>query len=220
MSSKKGMVKKVYDYLLMRLLRTDYKPNDRLIISRIANACGVSDTPVREALRLLESEGYIRNTANRGATVIGFTKKNMQEISEIKGVLEGYMTRESIDFLSPHDLRVLSNINEQMRQAAIEKDFSRFAELNLSFHNTIYKHFKEGEWMRLLNGLRAKWHFTGQVFSIAPARMDESCSEHETLLELIAERKYDEVEQYTRFHKQKALESWSASLPEGNTNKD
>lgn len=212
MTINKRKVESVYDYLLSQLLNMECKPNTRLKISKIAEECGVSETPVREALRQLETEGYVEITPNRGATAVGFTKEKIEEISEIRGVLEGYLTRVSIDYLSIHDLRILENMNRQMEEAAKQNDYESYIVLNKQFHRSIYEHTHKDEWLRLIDQLWAKWSFMGNIFVLSKGRMSESVAEHDELLRLIKERKYEEVEAMVRMHKSKALEIWIGYL--------
>lgn len=208
MNNNKRKVEAVYNYLLKRLLSLECKPNERLKVAEIAEACDVSETPVREALRQLESEGYVRITPNRGAKAVGFTKEKIEEISEIRGVLEGYLTRVSIDYLSINDLRNLKDLNDEMAEAAENNDYERYIVLNKTFHRSIYEHTNKEEWLRLVDQLWAKWSFMGNIFVMSADRMTESVAEHEELLQLITNRKYADVEAFVRMHKRKALEVW------------
>ena len=103
----KSKVEIVYEYLLHELAQLNYRAGDRLIISQIAEACHVSEIPVREALRRLESNGYVRIVPNQGAVAVGLEKNTIADIVQIKGVLEGFATRLSVDYLSPNDLAQL-----------------------------------------------------------------------------------------------------------------
>lgn len=215
MDTKTGKVEKAYNFLLDKIVKQEYQEGDRIIISQVAKESNVSDTPVREALRLLESEGYVTITANQGATVIGFTKEHLANIGEVKGVLEGYATRLSIDYLSPNDIRRLRAINEELRIAAENKDSARYSTLNNQFHEAIYKNTPKPTLMALIQQLWTKWRFTAQVFTVAPDRMMDSFHEHEEIIQMIEDKKYAEVENAVRNHKMVALRLWSESLPAG-----
>lgn len=210
--NRKSKVSIVYDYILSEIIQRHLVAGDRLLISQIAASCNSSEIPVREALRLLESEGYVTMNANRGATVVGFTKEMLRNISEVKGILEGYATRTSLDYLSPNDLRVLKSINEQMHEAAIAGDNVRYSEMNIQFHGYIYEKNPNKELRDLIHKLMQKWQFTAKVFSVTPQRMNASYQEHKIILNLMEEKKYDELEQYVRFHKSNALSSWGNEL--------
>lgn len=212
MKKKQTKVEKVYDYILSELVQQHFVAGDRLVISQIANSCNSSEIPVREALRLLESDGYIKINANHGATVVGFSKEMLRNISEVKGILEGYATRVSLDYLSPNDLRTLHNINEQMHTAAQNGDDAQYSEMNIRFHTYIYEKVPNKELQELIQKIWQKWRFTAQVFSVTPQRMSNSYQEHKIILNLLEQKKYDEVEQFVRCHRINALSEWGDEL--------
>lgn len=168
MTKSGNKVDKVYDYLLSEIVQGRYANEARIVISTVAEACDVSDTPVREALRRLESDAYVRITANQGAVAVGFSRESIIHTFEIKGVLEGYAARLSIDYLSPYDIRRLGAINEEMHNAAAEKDYARFSQLNIDFHMYIYEKCPIPELVDLIRDLWKKWSITRAVFFNSP----------------------------------------------------
>ena len=117
MEKYKSKVDIIYDLLMTDIAKGVYRQDDRLVISQIARQNNVSDIPVREALRRLESEGYVKISANQGATVCAFSIDRLLEIIRIKSVLEGYATRLSIDYVTPALLKKLRSLNGQMKKA-------------------------------------------------------------------------------------------------------
>ncbi len=77
-----------YDYIRKAILSGEYSPGQPLLEAELAKKTGVSRTPVREALRQLESEGLITMRANIGATVKSMTMKEYREMSEVRQALE------------------------------------------------------------------------------------------------------------------------------------
>lgn len=208
MSKQQTKVNDVYVFLMSELAKQHYVTGDRLVISQIASQCNTSEIPVREALRLLESDGYVKINANRGATVVGLTRETFRNIAEVKGVLEGYATRVCIDYLSPNDIRELRSINEQLHSAAQNNNYMLYSETNIRFHDAIYCHLPNADLRDLIKKTWQKWIFTSQLFSIIPKRMDSSYQEHLIILSLIEGKKYDETEQYVRRHIDNALSAW------------
>lgn len=204
----KSKVEIVYEYLLHELAQLNYRAGDRLIISQIAEACHVSEIPVREALRRLESNGYVRIVPNQGAVAVGLEKNTIADIVQIKGVLEGFATRLSVDYLSPNDLAQLHIINEHLLEASKAHNYELSSELNKEFHTSMYRHIPQKELTNMISDLWQKWSVTKKIFMDAPSIMEQSYSEHEQILKLIAERRYAEVEQFVREHKFKAMQSW------------
>ena len=206
--AKKSKVDLVYEYLFNELAQLNYRSGDKLVISQIAAACNVSEIPVREALRRLESNGYVRIVPNQGAVAVGLEKSTIADIVQIKGVLEGFATRLSIDYLSANDLERLHQINEELRAAVEAGNVGRVSDLNMQFHMSIYERIPQAELTSMITDLWRKWSVTKKIFSVSPSIRDQSYDEHEQILALIRNRNYAEVEQYVREHKFKAMHSW------------
>ena len=206
--AKKSKVDVVYEYLFNELAQLNYRSGDRLIISQIAAACNVSEIPVREALRRLESNGYVRIIPNQGAVAVGLGKNTIAEIVQIKGVLEGFATRLSIDYLSANDLVKLHKINEDFKKASLSNNYEESSELNMQFHMQIYAHIPQTELTSMISDLWTKLSVTKSIFSVKPSIMESSYEEHEKILQMIRKQQYADVEQLVRTHKFKAIESW------------
>ena len=204
MRQYKSKVDIIYEILMDKIAKGAYKEDNRLVISQIAKQNHVSDIPVREAIRRLESEGYVEINANQSATVREFSDEFIDEIFHIKGVLEGYATRLSVDYLTEHDIKKLRAKNKLMRKAGEERNYNKFSQLNMQFHLDIYKSAPHHELYLMICDLWKKWRITRWVFSIAPDRMENSFLEHEEILRLIEEKQRDQVELYVREHKFKS----------------
>lgn len=206
MAAYKSKVDIVYEYILGEIANMHYRSGDRLIINQIAAACNVSHIPVREALLRLESGGYVTIQANQGAVAVGIDKHSLADIFEIKGVLEGYLARLSINFLSINDIAELHKINEQMKAAAEQGDYKAYSRLNTDFHLKICDKTPRRELKNLALDFNRKWSITKSVFEVAPERMKVSYHEHERIIQLLENRSYNEVELYVRNHKFHAAE--------------
>lgn len=194
----------IYEILMKKISGGEYQNGDRIVISQISKENGVSDIPVREAIRRLESEGYITVTPNQGAVVQCFSKERLSEIFQIKAVLEGYAARLSVDYITPEDIEELEERNDQLRLALRRSDMKEYSRLNVEFHLRIYRDLPQRELYGMIQDLWKKYSITKTVFSVAPTRMEKSIDEHEEILRLIAAKDYDQVEQLMRAHKMQA----------------
>ncbi len=201
MQQYKSKVDLIYELLIENIEKSVYKQGDRLVISKIAKQCNVSDIPVREALRRLESEGYIKTKANQGAVITCFNRDKLISIFQIKGVLEGYATRISIDFQTPNSIKHLHEKNDLIKKALDEHDIAQYSELNMQFHLGIYECIPQKELYNMICDLWKKWSITKSVFDVVPRRIESSIQEHEEILKLIEQKEYDQAEQYMRYHK-------------------
>lgn len=198
-----------YQYILNEIASKQIVSGDRIIISKIADICKVSEIPVREALRNLQRDGYVDITPNQGAVVVGISEEAVSTIIQAKGVLEGFATRLSIDYISPHDLEEFHKINLAIKDAIQKNDSALVSELNQKFHMAIYGKLPQKELVSMISALWNKWSFTKRIFSFSPEVRNHVFEEHEIILQLISERKYEETEQFVREHKFKTAEHWN-----------
>ncbi len=200
----KSKVDIIYEKLMQEIIEGTYRNGDRLVISKIANQNEISEIPVREAIRRLESEGYVTVKANQGAVVNILGKDDVTEIFQIKGILEGYAARLAIDYLTAEDYAKLRNINHELKIAQDNDSNKDSAELNMSFHLYMYERIPQKQLYNMIMELWKKWSITKAVFSLVPARGEESVREHEEILVYMENNQPDLVEKAVREHKFKA----------------
>lgn len=204
MNGYKTKVDLVYEMLMEKISRGDYRDGERLVISQISKENKVSDIPVREAIRRLESEGYVSVIANQGAVIRSFSQERITEIFQIKAVLEGYAARLSIDYLTQRDLDDLRALNDKLRKALRDGEEQEYSKLNMEFHLRMYRDMPYRELYGMIQELWKKYSITKTVFSITPSRMQQSIDEHEEIIDLIVRKEHDELERLMRLHKMRA----------------
>ena len=199
----KSKVDIVYEQLLSWIIQGKYKQGDRLVISHIARTLNISEIPVREAIRRLESEGYLKIYAIAGSVIDCFDKNTLTSIFQIKSVLEGYASRLSIDYITEDTVRDLEKINDSMRNLS-EDHGDELSDLNMQFHLKMYECIPNHELYTMIVSLWNKWRITRTVFKVSSVNRDESVREHERIIELLQQKEYDELELYVRNHKLRA----------------
>ncbi len=200
----KSKVEIVYEDILDKIATGQYKHGDRLIISQVARDNNVSDIPVREAIRTLEKEGYLHVQANQGAVVSSPTKESLEEIFEMRAVLEGYAARSSIDYLTKKDFADLRQCNKKLDEALKAQNINRYSQLNMDFHLRIYRVLPHKMMYNMITDLWKKYSITKSVFSLVQGRAATSVEEHELLLQKMEAKDYDGVELMMRQHKMQA----------------
>jgi DNA-binding GntR family transcriptional regulator len=145
---------KVYQYLRERVLIGEIEPGSRLVEARIAQELGVSRTPVREALHSLEIEKLVRSIPRVGYTVEEMNREELEQLCEIRGLVEGLAVRWAIE--KAHKKLVeslLKNVNDQ--ELALEKeDLPRYVELDGQFHDIVAKLSGSQRLLELVQNLR------------------------------------------------------------------
>lgn len=209
-SKSKSKKELVYDFILTQFLSKKYKSRDHLNISQIAEQCSVSEIPVREALRQLEGDGYVKFSSNKGAFASGINRNEISQLVQVKGVLEGFATKLAVENLTQEDIDHISKVNMEMKEAMEKEDSSLFSKKNLEFHTYICERCGNAELLKILHNLWKRWAITTQVFfgSDEIRRMRDSFEDHERIIEMIKDRNFRDIEQTVREHKFRSVSYW------------
>ena len=148
----------------------------------LAQRFHVSQTPVREAMRRLESEGLLICDTHRGFTVVAPDVSRVEENFQIRAALESLGASLAARKIDPAGLRRLRELNEQMRALADDDD-PGYAELNREFHFTVYEYAHSPLLLSLMRLLWASLH-GGPRVSRTHA---ESARQHDEILAALAE---------------------------------
>lgn len=195
-STKSGdrPVDRVYEELLDRIVRGVLSPGTRIVEREIAERLGVSRTPVREAVRRLQSEGLlIANTAEKYArpVVAALTREDARELHDIVARLEAVAARRAAEL--PADrreaiARELSARNHAFLEGSLVEDVDpgKLVELDHAFH-AVYVNAVAGPRLMALRKAakpqiaRYAWSYASQILE----RIPESVAEHEVIIEAI-----------------------------------
>jgi DNA-binding GntR family transcriptional regulator len=118
-------------------------PGERLKEEELARELGISRTPVREALLLLQADGLVKTTPNRGATVRAHTAEDLDDLYQLRALLEGYAARRAAQAITDSAVAELQASCERFAELCEEDtdlpDLRDLVSENLFFHNTILK---------------------------------------------------------------------------------
>ena len=129
----------IKDVLLQRIVTGEYPPGARLVETRIATELGVSQAPVREALRDLEQLGCIVHEPFRGCSVRAFSADELLEAFPVRAALEALAARLAAERIDEDELAELADLLETMRAAADRGDAHDQSQANASFHAAIVR---------------------------------------------------------------------------------
>lgn len=138
-TSDASLRNKVFNYIKSQIINGAYGPGETLLESRLADELGVSRTPIREAIRLLEMEGLVETTTKKGATVLGISKQDVEDIYMIRQLVEGLAARWAAERLTAAELKELQKTHELMEFYAQKHEVEEIAELDNKFHQMIYE---------------------------------------------------------------------------------
>lgn len=124
----------VVEQIRTAIIEGRLKPNDHIVENSLTQQLGVSRTPVREALILLEQDGLVVSHPHRGVFVRNFTTQDVADIFSMRTALENFAGELIIDKLTEHDYRHLEQLIERQRQAITAEDYKVVRSIDVDFH--------------------------------------------------------------------------------------
>jgi DNA-binding GntR family transcriptional regulator len=129
---------RAYEHLKASILSVRFNPGERLAEEHLAKELGISRTPIREALHKLESEGLIKPLASRGFVASQDSKDDIEELFEIRAVLEGYALRLICGRITDAVLAQLEDTVEKAEEALGRHGLDEIFQWNTRFHDTLH----------------------------------------------------------------------------------
>jgi DNA-binding GntR family transcriptional regulator len=209
----------IYQYLRNAIINRQLPAGGHMVEDDLARNLNASRTPVREALRKLESEGLVKHHRRRGVEVRQLTSKEAADIYDVCMILEGYAARLVAELASADVLEKLQNLLEKMRDAIDAGDHEREMPLHQSLHFTIYENCKNKRVESLLK-LHNDYIQLFRAYSLTEeGRMRHSWEEHEQLLRAIELQDGNLAEARARKHlsvsKEAFLQQWEMMAEKG-----
>jgi len=171
--------------LRQAILRGDLQPGQRLKQQDLADQLGMSSTPVREVLRVLESEGLLERIPYKGVYVAEVSPEEVKESAPIRAVLEKLAVELAVPQLTSREIERLERLNRSMEEALTQMDFVQIRKLNYDLHITIYQ--ASGSPM-LVNMIERLWpKFATNVLWMIPGRAQRSIQQHRAIIQAIKE---------------------------------
>jgi DNA-binding GntR family transcriptional regulator len=171
----------VLDSIRDGILNGQYALGSRFDQKAIARDLGVSLVPVREALRILEGEGFVKITPRRGAFVTDISATELEELYLIRAELEELATRRAVPNLRQEEIAHLAAVIAEMEEATQTSDFARLLVLNRDFHFTIYEAAGLSMLSELMNSLWNRSSLYRRVFTYLPERAVQALEEHKAI---------------------------------------
>jgi DNA-binding GntR family transcriptional regulator len=117
----------------------ELNPGDRIVESRMARQIGVGQPTVREALAVLEHQGLVARKANQGCVVTTLTRAEIAQMLRIRSELEMLAVELAVESAADDDLERLRDLTAQMKKAARARDIHGFFEIDVRFHEALWK---------------------------------------------------------------------------------
>jgi DNA-binding GntR family transcriptional regulator len=197
---RRKMTDWVTEELRNAIVELRLRPGAPLREVALAEQLGVSKTPLREAFARLEQEGLVETTSFKGAVVTGYSERDLNEIYDLRALLEGAAARSAADGSTADMLAALRDVVARSRELRDAGDLEALAGLHEEFDMIVYAQVTNERIVALIENLRAHLTRIGKLTVGIPGRVEASVEEHAAIVDAIATRDPDEAERLMRVH--------------------
>ena len=197
----------VAERLREQIFAHELSPGSWLDEQNLAVAFGISRTPMREAIKVLASEGLVTTKMNKGAYVTEVHRRDLEQIFTVLSLLEGQAAKETAIKATEDQLTQLDNLHHRLEKAAADRDTGQFFEINVKFHELIQE-IAGNKWMNgVIEDLRKVLKLQRRDSLTRSGRLLSSLVEHREILQAILKRDPQAAELAMRKHLTRGLEA-------------
>lgn len=205
--NNRPLYEEVAEHLREQIFAHELAPGSWLDEQALAMQFGISRTPMREAIKVLASEGLVTMKMRRGAYVTEVDRRDLEQIFMILSLLEGQAAKETASKASENQLTLLDNIHQRLEKTAADRDIEQFFEANSRFHELILE-IAGNKWMNgVIVDLRKVLKLQRRNSLANGGRLHQSLLEHRQILQAILKRDSIAAELAMRNHLANGLEA-------------
>ncbi|KIL40355.1 hypothetical protein SD70_14025 [Gordoniibacillus kamchatkensis] len=182
-----------------QILNGELSPGDRIVETRLARELGISQTPVREAIRHLSGEGIITIVPNKGPIVKALEKRDVFEIYSLRAVIEGLAMRMATQLASDQDIAELEAFYDEMRAKLHDDTVDSLLADSLHIHQTIMRLSNHSKLMKTYESISFQISMVNRILGKESTKQKE-VDQHLELIEALAARDPDQAEKTMRRH--------------------
>lgn len=179
---------KVYKTLKEAIINRSFKPGDPLMERSVAEQLGVSRTPVREALKHLEHEGWVETVPWKGVFVRTLSMDDVKDIIQLRLATESFVIELVTEIITDEEIRELEENLYQLQETRLQGNHYEMIEIDKEFHFYLARLSGNGRIMQLLENLSEQIHRLGIQALTDDERPSHSYREHEEILTALKER--------------------------------
>lgn len=178
----------VFNTLREAILKGELQPGERLMELQLASKLGVSRTPIREAIRMLEQEGLAVTVPRKGAEVARMTLKDMEDVLEIREALDELAAQIACERISSEQMNILMDTKKEFERILASGEVKEIADVDVKFHDIIYEATDNAKLVYLLNNLREQLFRYRVEYLKNPENYPALIQEHEAIVSALEAR--------------------------------
>lgn len=176
------------------------KPGERLMEIQLAEELGVSRTPIREAIRKLELEGFVIMVPRRGTYVADVSLKDIAQVFEIRSALEELAAGLAAERITVDELEYLERVLVEINDYIDQGDFDKIVDADVRFHDVLYHASRNTRLVEILNNLREQMMRFRSISMHYQGRLAATWEEHRLIVENIANHDSAQARKIARRH--------------------
>ena len=181
-----ALYEEVAERLRQRIFARELTPGSWIDEMKISQEYGISRTPLREALKVLATEGLVTMKMRRGAYVTEVSDKDLNDVYHLLSLLESDAAAQVAQWARPEDIEELQSLHRQLAQAVQNR--AAFFEINERFHMRLLEVGKNKWRTQMVIDLRKVMKLNRHNSLLKSGRVEESLREHQNLMEALAAR--------------------------------
>jgi len=205
----------VYLSIKEAILTGEFAPGERISIGRLLQEIGFSPTPIREALLKLEQEGFVSRLPRGGFVVSRFTQKDIDQIFDIRSLLESYAVGLAIQHIRKEDIFWLERNIKESEQFIQKKEWNKVSKLNTEFHDYLNRLSENERLLSIINELRDQiFQFRSAILRV-PLKAKISIDHHKKMIDAIKKKDIQLLKKLAQEHIQIGKEVILAEIEKG-----
>ena len=197
---RKSLGDYVFERLKKAIINGEMAPGSRIIENRLANALGISGTPIREAIDKLERAGFLRRLSQGGFTVVSLTRDDIEEAFGIRSILESYAARLAAIKHKEEDLKPLEDKLKEYQSCLDKGQIEALHRINTEFHDMLYALSRSPKLIKMIGDLKDQISRFRKILLSEASMAKVSDKDHRRMLKAMKMRDPDSVESLVKEH--------------------
>ncbi|QJD83128.1 GntR family transcriptional regulator [Cohnella herbarum] len=198
-ADKQNMSNDLVEFFKQEILGGRLNPGDRIVETKFARELGISQTPVREAVRLLSGEGIVTIVPNRGPVVNELSARDIFEIYSLRASIEGLAIRLATQIATDEAVRELELFYEEMKGKAKDNEVVSLLVDSLYIHQSIISLSEHSRLLRAYESISFQIALVNRILGNESTK-EKEVEQHSELIEALKERDPDKAELTMRKH--------------------
>jgi len=177
------------------IIKGKFKPGEKISEGDLAESMGISRTPLREAFRKLENEGFIQIIPRKGAVVADIDAEEAINLYEIKSTLEGLAARLAASKMKEKAIGKLEKVNEELKELIDKNDLESFYRVHTRFHEGFVKLCGNKRLIQIISNLNDHFNRFGIISLTLPGQFEKAIEQHAEIIEAFKSGDQNLVEQ-------------------------